>query len=573
MTGLARRIAQLAGLACVAFAPWAWANSVELDRHRIAQNETVTLTIDIDDPSSTGFPDPAELTHDFAVVGQSTSQQVDVSAGRVFVSMQLSLKPLHAGIIEIPTAGLTGQNTAPLRLEVTPVRDVAPGVDPSAPATQSPVFLQASVDTTTPYVQQSVGYTLRMYYDIVAVPQGELLVDPPSGASLIATGDDRMTTVQSGNRSLRVVERHYLLVPEHSGELQVPAPHFDGQVSTPYNFGGDPVRVAGPSIALQVRPLPANAPQPWLPLRAAQLKYRVAPKALREGEAATVELELVATGATAASLPTLTLSGDAGAQIIPERAETKDGFVDGSPQATARRRFTVVPVRSGTLRLVAPRVVWWDTATGSARVAELPPLVLPVAAGTSGGAGSSATGRGAATRGGFGAWLAEGGWHWLVVALPAMWLTMGLTLWAVRRRRLRAMSPPPLPVPPPLPGSTSRVAPPPAPIPEPTSAPAPVPVQATALAQALAQGDLVVIGAALIMAAPVPCRDLDTVRDGLDDPSQRAAIDALQLARWGGGDARAACDALRQAFADGPRWRAPPRNAQDALLPPLYPQG
>jgi hypothetical protein len=61
------------------------------------------------------------------------------------------------------------------------------------------------------------------------------------------------------------------------------------------------------------------------------------------------------------------------------------------------------------------------------------------------------------------------------------------------------------------------------------------------------------------------------VIERLDDPSQRAAVEAMQRARWGDGDGAAARAAMRSAFAGGPRWRALATTAASSL-PPLYPQ-
>jgi hypothetical protein len=93
------------------------------------------------------------------------------------------------------------------------------------------------------------------------------------------------------------------------------------------------------------------------------------------------------------------------------------------------------------------------------------------------------------------------------------------------------------------------------------------------LALALSRGDLGAIVQALCAMAGVAAADLDAVRARLADPAQRAAVDALQCARWGDGDDRATLEALRTAFASGPRWRKTTARAEPVLLPPLYPQG
>ena len=95
---------------------------------------------------------------------------------------------------------------------------------------------------------------------------------------------------------------------------------------------------------------------------------------------------------------------------------------------------------------------------------------------------------------------------------------------------------------------------------------------AAELRKALAEGDLGGIALALSQAAGAQGEDIARVRERLEDSAQREALDVLQAARWGGGDAAAALAILRKAFAGGPRWRHA-RQAHREALPPLYPEG
>src|SRR5690606_5539623 len=182
------------------------------------------------------------------------------------------------------------------------------------------------------------------------------------------------------------VERRYLLVPERSGTLSIPAARFRGRAAGGFFDGlfGDgqrPLQTLGAPRVLGVRPIPANAPQPWLPLRALSLRWKVAPDEAETGAATTVVLEAAADGATAAQLPELQLPPIAGAQVFPDPPDFDESFANGRPQTTVRRRFAVVPSRPGDLRVAAPRLQWWDAAAGVARTATAPVLELHVAAG------------------------------------------------------------------------------------------------------------------------------------------------------------------------------------------------
>jgi hypothetical protein len=56
------------------------------------------------------------------------------------------------------------------------------------------------------------------------------------------------------------------------------------------------------------------------------------------------------------------------------------------------------------------------------------------------------------------------------------------------------------------------------------------------LRRSLATGDLSEVSEALCAAMQPPAASLDVVRQALGDPRQRAAVDALQRARWSDGD-------------------------------------
>src|SRR3546814_2150935 len=86
------------------------------------------------------------------------------------------------------------------------------------------------VDDDDPYVQQSVGYTLRLYYATPLV-SGQLDQATPDGASLQRVGSDLQYTRLVGGKRYTVVERRFLLVPERSGPLTIPGARFSGRGS------------------------------------------------------------------------------------------------------------------------------------------------------------------------------------------------------------------------------------------------------------------------------------------------------------------------------------------------------
>ena len=514
-----------------------------LDRAQVGHGETATLNIQTD--QSVSSIDYAPLQRQFDVGGQTVRRSYQRTNGRSTTTslFAVGIRPRAPGVFSVPALRVGNTTTAPLQLTV-----VAPSVMPASG--DADAFVETVVDAARPYVQQAVGVQVRLHY-AVPLMSGQLEQDPPTGASLRQVGEDLTYQRQIDGRRYNVVERRFLLIPERSGVLTLPGARFNGQTmggffDQVFDDGRKAVSAASPARRLDVQPIPARAPQPWLPLHDLKLRYAQAPTQARAGEAVAVEIEVIADGASAAQLPPVTLADTPGLQLFADPPQVDEQFVDGRPRSILRRRISIVPMQAGTVSVGGPRIEWWDAAQGVARTAMLPPLQLQVAPGegvakdpaeapakleADAEAGASAAADGAVLS----RW-----WPWIVLGGVAVLAALALWRWP---RASRAVAPEPDGV---------------------------KPMRIPPLKAALAGGDLALIAQALGAAAGLRSDDLDAVRKRLDDAAQLDAVIQLQAARWGDGDAGSALAALRRAFAKGARWRVAAR-ASESLLPPLYP--
>ena len=530
-----------------------------LDRDRIVLGESATLNIETDQ-SGVSAPDYDVLRGDFRLSGHSSRRSLERRGGGT-VSRSLfavALEPRRAGVIGIPGIAVGGERTSPIALTVLP-----PGAGAAPARAGEAVFIETEVDDTAPYVQQSVGVVVRLHHAVPLVT-GELDVQAPDGATLRRVGEDIQYTRELAGRRYSVLERRYLLIPERSGPLVLPGAVFEGRGIGGFFddlFGdgaGDRLQARGRAPTLAVQPVPAAAPQPWLPLRDLRLRYATVPRTARAGEAATVVVEATVDGAGAASVPELVLPVGDGAQVFAEPAQVDERLQDGRPRATITRRFSIVPARPGALRIEGPSLAWWDVQADAARTASLPAIELAVAPGQGAFAAappdSSAPGAGAAPPAdGASGWIRVPGVQgearpWAVVAVGFALLWLVTLAWGLARRRGPAV----VALPDANPQAGGRA----------TSA---------ALRRALDGGDLGDVLQALRGLAPAGAAD--GWPSLLAEQAQRDAVEAIELARWGQGDPAGARTAARKAFARGARWRgatAVPRPREP--LPPLYPE-
>jgi hypothetical protein len=531
-----------------------------LDRDRIALGETATLNIEVEDATARA-PDYTPLQRDFGLGGHTSRRSYERVNGRSVARtlFAVALEPRREGVIGIPPLDVAGSRTAPLTLTVT-----APAATPARAGDE--VFIQAEADAQAPYVQQAVGYTVRLYYASPLV-SGTLDQPQPEHATLQRVGQDLRYQRRIGGTDYSVVERHFLLIPESSGTLAIPPARFEGTGVSGFfdDFFGDgrrTLRANGPARVLDVRTPPAGAPQPWLPLHDLSVRWRGSPQQGRAGDAFTVTLEVAADGATAAQLPAIELPPLDGAQVFADPPQSDDGFDGGRPRTRVVRRFSIVPSTAGTLAIPAPRITWWDVRAGAARTASAEPLQVEVAAGAGDPTGAenpaargARSGTPASTGGnaGQGGWLRIPGvqdqvrpWALATVLFALAWL---VTLaWGLHRRAAAREDVPPAVAP------TARVK-----------------RDGARLKRALDEGDLGDVADALCAAAVPPAAGLDEVQARLADPRQREAVESMQRARWAGGDGTVARRALREAFRRGPTWAATSADRNDDPLPPLYP--
>ena len=529
-----------------------------LDRDHVGAGEVVTLNIETDQAGAS--PDYTPLQADFELGGRTSGRQTRLVNGNISSSSLFGvvLVPRHAGSLQIPALRVGKAQTAPLSLQVDAAADAGSGVDEPANPGNAVAFIETEVDDPQPYVQQSVGVVVRLYF-ATQLASGELDQATPAAASLQRVGEDRTSSRDIGGRRYNVVERRFLLIPEHSGPLKLEGARFSGRgvggfFDGFFGAGNGALSAHAADQVLQVRPIPATAAQPWLPLQDLRLRYVAAPQAARVGEAVPVEVEATAVGATHAQLPDLPVPAvGSAAQVFAEPVQYDESFDEGSAKLVLKRRYSIVPRQPGKLDVPGIRLRWWDVAAGEEREASLPPLQLQVAPGNAAAMPPAVapppatlpvaadTPAPAPAR-----WSARALWPWPALAAGFALLWLFTLLWGVARRR----------------------------------APAP----ATAAASVAAAGGrpaLAELRRALdigafdeitsILAAMGGGGGVDDVIARLADPEQRQALERMQRARWAGGDDLAQVRArLREVFHRGPRWQVAERGDQPELEP-LYP--
>lgn len=533
-----------------------------LDRSSMQMGETITLNVESDDSTATE-PDFGALLSDFNSLGTQSSRQISMTNGSTSAKTvwAVGLEPKHAGTLTIPAFTIGGESSDPLALTVLPAPLGAQGKPGDS------LFVEASAEPLNPYVQQQVRYTVKLYF-AVNLSDGSLDEPAVDNAVVQKLGRDKQYTATLNGKAYRVLERDYALTPEQSGSLIMPPLNFRGSAvdnSDPAGFfrRGRSVTARSDSLQLDVRPKPTHwGTAPWLPAASLTLSDESdLPSEIKVGEPLTRTLKLRAQGLGFEQLPELELNAPAGAEVYPDKPDTRTRD-DGSWLYGERtRKFAIVPTRPGSLTLPAVEVKWWNTTTDQIETASLPAREITVtgaALTTSPGApanvstlpSTSANDAPAATV----VYPSEVSgadlrfWRWSALLLGTLWL-LTMALWWRSRATM---------------GIAKAAA----------AHPAQAPGRSVFL-RACSMGDLSSAERALVSWArseKAGILNLGGLSSAIDDPGQREVLDELQRMRYAGASGQGLGARLTRAFRDGFAWAKPVADAAQASpLPPLYP--
>lgn len=358
-----------------------------LSSTNITRDESVTLTV-----IARGIDaelDATALGEDFDVVGRSSSREVmSLNGGPAtsIVTWALELIPRDVGVFTVPAVNVADFSS---QIHTLTVNDLPSGA-------QRDIFVEATVDTQSPWVQSQVVMTLRVFQAIDIVDGG---LDVPSGNDLVVEriGEDSRSTMERDGRQYSVTERRFALFPQKSGEivlepitLSVSVPADRSAVRSFFSATRKITRRTDP-IILDVQPRPDSGAAWWLPARAVELESQW----VGDIANATVDQPLTrrivmrANGVADSQLPEINIPAIDGVSVYAEQPERAMRADNSGLVAEQVIQWALIPQRAGVLEVPAVTVDWFNTASGQFETASLPAQSIDVSAGSVNGSTAS----------------------------------------------------------------------------------------------------------------------------------------------------------------------------------------
>jgi len=333
--------------------------------------------------------DASSLTQDFDVVGRSSSRElssINNSQPTSVVTWALELIPRDSGVFTVPAVMVGDLST---QIHTLTVNDTPTGA-------QRDIFIEASVDTQSPWVQSQVMMTLRVFQAIDIVDGG---LDVPSGSDLVVEriGEDTRSTATRDGRQYSVTERRFALFPQKSGQiviepitLSVSVPAQSDRVRGFFSPTRKLIRRTD-SITLDVQSRPDSGAAWWLPARSVQLESQW----VGDVANATVDQPLTrrvtmrASGVADTQLPDISIPAIDGVSLYAEQPERAMNADSRGLLAEQVINWALIPQRAGVLEIPALSVEWFNTESGEMETAVLPAEMITVSAADSPSAATS----------------------------------------------------------------------------------------------------------------------------------------------------------------------------------------
>jgi len=373
-------------LAGVLLLLWVSAQAAEvvasLDRDHIVQGETVTLTIQTDDPQQSLEGDFSVLDADFELLDRRSETQMSIVNGQqsAVVRLILTLEPRRSGELTVPALRFGPTTTSPLKLSVEGAPEPQPGEAPT-------VFIEVEVEPKNGpyYVHAQLRLTVRVFYQ-QSLTEAAISPPEPSSASVRLLNEVPFQAERHGVR-YRVLERHYAVFPERSGPLQIPPMKLSGRLVERRSdrlwqptVRGRRIEVTSEPVDLAIQPRPAGfTGDAWLPARSVKLTQSVsASDTLKVGEPVTRTVIVDAVGLEENMITPPPWPDIPDVRIYPDQPQgisRNDGsWVLGHKEF----RYAVVPEKEGELVLPELKLQWWDTEHDRDQTAVLPEQRLQV---------------------------------------------------------------------------------------------------------------------------------------------------------------------------------------------------
>ncbi|MDP3269138.1 MAG: BatD family protein [Legionella sp.] len=350
---------------------------IEINPTQVTLGEPFRLTLTYEGQQGGGVPDLSALQTDFSIIGTERQVSYSVINGQAQSLNQwiITLKALKTGILTIPAIKFGTEETTPITINV----DKASKSDqvPADVDQQQGIFLLTQVNEPTPYVNQQIIYTVKLF-NSKRLLDGQYQGPQVDNALIIPLGETRRYETVQNNVNYGVEEQSYAVYPQKSGVMSIGSPTFTALI---YDLDPQRIKVQDKPVTLTVKPIPDRYKgSDWLPAKAVRLaeRYENSSQTLSQGSTLTRIVTLEGVSVPAQLLPSLKFVETDAFSVYPEKGADHNQFKNGNLVGSTEYKVTYLLNKAGKVIIPELKVRWFNTETGKDEFAVLAPRSLDI---------------------------------------------------------------------------------------------------------------------------------------------------------------------------------------------------
>lgn len=355
--------------------------SSTVNRNQVSTNETLTLTVTIDEQVNTSSLDLRELENDFEVLSTSPQSRssINIVNGRSVQESTtvwtITLVAKRDGRLTIPAFSIGAAKSQSIGIDVSNAK--------SSRSSNLPLDVKVSSNRSTVYPNQQFIVTVELsaQRDVRDLSGPQLIV---ADADVEPLDQQNFQRVDNGI-ARQIVVLKYAVFAKKTGKLTIPILTYTGLKNARRGvFGntGDQVIARSNQFELDVVDAPAGmSKQAWFSADdlSIQSKWSADISDLKVGEPVTRTITLIAQGQHASAIPPIAaltnIDGLKSYKDQPqlETGKTSEGFVASRIESEA-----IVASKAGEFTLPELSIQWWSNDTESWQTATLEAETLTV---------------------------------------------------------------------------------------------------------------------------------------------------------------------------------------------------
>ena len=340
-------------------------------------NQSCQITFEVTGPSIDD-PNFRGLENSFEILSQNRQVSIKWKNGKreQSTSWTLSAIPLQAGLVTIPSIDFGQKKSIAKTIQI---------IDTPLSSSELPpeIIVKVEVDTESPYVQQQVIYSLRLYHRVKL--RNPRLSGPKTDKDAeIKHLDDKQFIETIEGLSYDAIEARYVIFPFESGITTIQPITLTTQLVSstrnlldPFFSGSSQTRrTSSDSLSLKVKPIPPTYPSDavWLPSQEVRLtdtwntnlsSSNIVGKPLSR----TVMLE--ADGLMSSQAPEIKFSVPDSVRIYPDKAVSREESFQNGFRAIYEQNYAVIGHETGVVNFPSVRIPWWNVITDKQEYAEI----------------------------------------------------------------------------------------------------------------------------------------------------------------------------------------------------------